>query len=166
MPCQDPWPEGTRAAEEEGCRARLDKVTQFLCWLCGELEEDKLLDKYTRNHEELRKWKDEHDNADMNRVYLEMYRFVCSGRCDPDEWELLGGHFINLALKVHPVSRSHRKWFLRMAHQVCLARRNELRAHTKKMSLKAKVLKRLSPEEREALGFSNRKPKPKKRRKK
>jgi len=166
MPCQDSWPEGTRAAEERDWRTRLDKVTRFLCWLCGELEEDQLLDKYIKGYKELREWKDEHDNDDMERVFGEMRKVVWNGGCDLSNPEALAIRFLEKAVKVHPVSRFHRKWFLRLAHQVCLARRNELRAHDKRMSLKEKVLKRLSPEERDALGFSNRKSKPRKRRKK
>jgi hypothetical protein len=166
MPCQDALPEETYANEVKEVTKRLTKVTRFLCWLCGELEADKLLNKYIKGYKELREWKDEHDAADMNRVRREMAEVVWNGGHDLDKPDELAIRFLQRAVKVHPVSRFHRCWFVRMARELCKLRQAELRSYTSRMALQARVLARLTPEEREALGFSNRKskPKPKRRR--
>ena len=53
MPCRDGGPSISDVQEAQN---RLNKVTQNLCYLCGEAEHNEIFDKLSENNYSLRRW--------------------------------------------------------------------------------------------------------------
>jgi hypothetical protein len=140
-------------------RKRLDRVTQLLCYLCGELREDGIFEKYAANCEPLERWAKKHHAADEDRVYKKMLNSLRSEAVAKNGYsgmppQALAAKFIQQAESVHPVSRWHRSWFLKMAKKACAERDRIVAKRKSKKDLAEKALAKLSIEERKALGIT------------
>jgi hypothetical protein len=107
MPCQDTY-EG-----DEDCdyQYRVNTLTQDLCFLCGQLIDAGLFEKYASKR--IIDWQKKHHESDRDRVLRKMndrlHKFPnLSARS-------LADVFIVDAMQVHPVSTFHEKWFFEMA---------------------------------------------------
>jgi tetrahydromethanopterin S-methyltransferase subunit G len=152
MPCQDSMM--TIHEDHSGCqkranelKKRLDRVTQLLCYLCGELEGKGALVDYDPR---VGKWFEEHHRNDVERVSKKMDEVL--KRHDFSVEDLVD-KFISDAEKVHPVSWWHHSWFKKMAQVAVSKRESEKQARLSKKSLVKSALSKLSPEEKSALGL-------------
>jgi hypothetical protein len=152
MPCMDNGPRD----DHEQCsktiksqRRRLNEVTRLLCYLCGELEEDKILAKYT--NPQLSTWRERHHEKDTIRVKTKMLEAI--QRRPSHTIISLCDKFIEEAEAVHPVSRFHKKWFLIMARSAMEEAQKIWKEKESKVQLKKKALEKLTKEERKALGL-------------
>jgi hypothetical protein len=152
MPCQDSGPideHGQCNKVIKSQRRRLNEVTRLLCYLCGELVEDKLFAKYT--NPQLSTWRERHHEKDTQRVKAKMLEaiqrkpsYTVFSLCDK---------FIEEAEAVHPVSRYHKKWFMIMARSAMEEAQKIWKEKETKVQLKKKALEKLTKEEKKALGL-------------
>jgi hypothetical protein len=99
----------------EALKITEEKITQALCFLCGDLRALGILMESPRG---LQKWAGEHHANDEVRVLSKMKRYFAE---NPDtQQEELANIFIEKAELVHPVSLWHKNWFLRLASRVML----------------------------------------------
>jgi trehalose utilization protein len=138
MPCRDGGP-----SCGETTSYRLDRVTQMLCYTCGQMEDTnqlRLLSTPTR------RWWREHKESDRMRVVAQMHEVaqrLVEARLHVDELTTI---FIEKASAVHPVSDFHKAWMKSLATEVVefeLRRRNT----------KSTALNKLSTAEKRALGL-------------
>jgi hypothetical protein len=114
MPCRDGRDDcGISTRTHDQVVNRLDEVTQNLCFLCGEVEYRQYWE--TIENPRLKKWWREHQDSDRKRVQKEIQEML---KHNPDFTAARVATFlINAAVKVHPVSEWHKKWFLVLAEQ-------------------------------------------------
>lgn len=135
-------------------KKRLDGVTQFLCYLCGELTEDKIIDKYLDDR--LKDWWDRHQKFDTKRVKenisSELKKQGKARDADKLAWQMAKDAEI-----IHPVSRYHKKWFKKLALEIDSEMLKKEQKILEEQRLKAKnkasALKKLTKAEKEALGL-------------
>jgi len=148
MPCRDDSPHYV-TVENPKVKERLDQVTQFLCYLCGELMEDGHLSYLQETR--LSKWWKDHQKKDTTRVTSAIKRRFTtqvkkSGRRNPTS---VADDLISSAEKVHPVSRYHKQWFRELCRTIdkeltikeIEAQRKAQRKKQKRASGKAKLTK-------------------------
>lgn len=150
MPCRDSWEDDHPSPSLEALTKRLDKVSRLLCYLIGELREDGLWYRY-ENQKDLKDWLSKHHAADCERVKAAMKDELVSNP-DLTAYEL-ANRLINRASKVHPVSRWHKMWFVSLAEAACKIKDAALRKKKRRDFVARKALKKLSKEERKALGL-------------
>jgi hypothetical protein len=107
MPCYDP------ETDREDCdnAAKVNTLTQDLCFLCGQLIDAGLFEKYASKR--IVEWQKKHHESDKERVLRSMNDRLHKFPFLSDE--SLADSFIYEATKKHPVSTFHVKWFLAMA---------------------------------------------------
>lgn len=147
MPCRDDRDEpGYYVAANKELESRLDRITQFLCYMCGTAASNKEL-----MPKEIQKWWEEHFSRDTERVLREMQALVVQHKFeDPKK---LADNFVKRAEKVHPVSDFHKVWFLELAKQTLEREKSKIEARQHQEKLKKSALAKLSAEERKALGL-------------
>jgi hypothetical protein len=157
MPCRcDDYPTDPTVPEVyyEKVRRELDRVTQFLCFMCGETEyahyfgskSDQAIDLPDR----LQEWREKHQESDRIRVARQMKKDLGGKRKYKDS-ATMAEAYIKKAEKVHPVSRFHKAWFQKLAH-AAFAIDDAIREKKKsKAELRRAALNKLTPEERELL---------------
>jgi len=154
MPCRCDDYQGSYGAyngakEQKRSKKRLDRVTQLLCYLVGELKEDDIFARYAVP--ELERWASKHHRLDAKRLSGKMDEYLSSHpACNAQE---LASRFLELALAVHPVSRWHRKWFFDMAEKACARRATIQKKQDKHKALIKRAKGKLTKEERWALGL-------------
>ena len=162
MPCRGPSIEEIKGMEaQQKAQQEIDKVTQYLCYVIGYIKEHDV-NLISGMDERVIDWADNHHKRDTERVHFEMVTYVSSNYHDveilSDDYEKLVNHFTQRAKDVHPVSPFHVQWFRSLAadivdvHNQCIKQRIEKLA--KKENLKLSALKKLSEEEKRALGLS------------
>lgn len=67
MPCKDEYVE---AENRRNVNEKINKLTRMLCWLCSRLNGNNAL--LIQSNEELRKWWEDHQNADAIREAREL----------------------------------------------------------------------------------------------
>jgi hypothetical protein len=89
---------------------RLDKATQYLCYVMGSLKEGGTLTESELPHE-LRVWARDHHLEDTSRLALKI-RDLAKGVTSQELYEKL----IREAEAVHPLSEWHKEWFKKMVN--------------------------------------------------
>jgi len=124
---------------------RLDEVARMLCYLCGELEADALLEKLQTP--QIRQWWKKHKASDKRRVQENMDD-ACRGFGDggifTNEW--LVQMILDDAENMHPVSRFHKAEFLKWADVIT-------KRHNTKNATRHNAMMKLTVEEQEELGI-------------
>lgn len=94
--------------------ASIDRLAQYLCYMCGSLLEDGVFLKYA--NPDIIRWWNAHHASDIDRVGR---RMVSDLRKDPSlTAEQLANDYIHRAELVHAVSVWHKQWFFLMATKV------------------------------------------------
>jgi hypothetical protein len=158
MPCRcDDYPQVPVRNDSEKRKLReqneqmkeiLDKTTQNLCYLIGELKKDNLWDEYRTNN--LTKWSKTHDDNDHKRVSGVIQKMIDNGVLDAKK---IQKHLIDEALKVHDLSDYHRIWFLEMAEKKIATAKAADEALKNKAKIKKEALSKLTNIEKEILGI-------------
>ena len=118
MPCQSYFPEqhiDELIDEKTSMKQELDRVTQFLCYLCGQAE---LEDKIKETPEPIQAWWILHKKHDAVRVEKAMLEALSVFQDFPNNAPSasdLAELFIARARQVHPLSDYHVDWFAEMA---------------------------------------------------
>lgn len=163
----------SRHLQVKDMRLELDRVTQLLCCVCGMMQEPGLKPHPTNPshitpcfqrrpvielvHPELVSWFQKHHQADEDRIRPAMrdaLRETASKRLQPvgeKDAVALAERFIVRAQAVHPVSKWHVNWFRFMARQAVSEYRG---SDERRLKIAKQALKKLSPEERKALGLA------------
>lgn len=100
MPCYD----GQHIQTSCNCKAKIDRLTQFLCYMCGDAEE---------MPEPIKRWWKNHSADDEKRVRQKMKARARHFRTSLS----MSHHFIKEAEAMHPVSPYHIDWFVRLAKE-------------------------------------------------
>jgi cbb3-type cytochrome oxidase cytochrome c subunit len=146
MPCSDGGPSYSDCSEE---RAKIDKLTQDLCYLCATLMESKVLKKYANAR--IIAWHKEHMAKDQQRVREEMVPIF---KTHPKmSTHAVALEFYNKAVQVHPVSNYHKEWFLAMANQISKEVNTAIKQRKEKDKKKQDAIGKLSKEERALLNL-------------
>lgn len=149
MPCRDCDDYGIDK-EKQALKERLDEVTQMLCWLCGQVSYSYSSALISRNPK-LVQWWNEHLKSDNRRVLDEMRTYV---RRNPNQTQYgVAEYFIQKAQAVHAVSDFHKEWFRDLANKAVAEGLKEQYTQDKKNKLRDDILSRLTPEERNILGY-------------
>lgn len=146
MPCQCDYMYGSGDNErEQEYKDTINELGQHLCFLCGELQYDDLLKKYT--NDSIQKWWAQHKKKDTSRVSKQI-----RARYKKKSAEKTADELIAAAKKVHAVSRFHLKWFHDLAKRVYkqMSEKENEKAMQNEFIKKAK--NKLTKEERKALG--------------
>lgn len=144
MPCQcDYMMKGSNDGEDAKV---IDELGQHLCFLCGELKEDNLLNQYASKA--ILKWWKEHQQEDAKRVSRKI-REAYKKRTA----EQVANSLIKEAKKVHAVSRFHVKWFHSLAKKIYADMLAKEKLKTQKIALAKNAKKKLTLAERKALGI-------------
>ena len=110
MPCGDD-------GYSEFCEKReKEELIQNLCYLCANLLEDELLDKYASGR--ILEWHKAHMKSDERKVSLQIRYFYTKNISFIVHPQKVANHFIKLDEEKHPVSNWHKKWFYDLAVQV------------------------------------------------
>lgn len=148
MPCNGGGPSQSYQ-EQELLKAKIDRLTQDLCFLCASLLGAGILEDHAS--ERTLEWHKEHMEKDEKRLREKMREVWKSGsNCTPEK---AGEYFFNEAKKVHPVSQWHDEWFQRLAKEEYAKVVEEKREAIAQAELAKQARAKLSPEELEALGF-------------
>jgi len=152
MPCNGGHMYGGCNCNTRGLKSKIDKLTRMLCYLCGYLTEKNLMGKV--GSEQIQAWWKDHTSSDFDRVLHQMIDYSKKAiKKGPLDAESVADHFINKALKVHDVSNFHKKWFLSMA-KLAIGETKEIHnMNEEKKKIRRKALKKLSKEEKTALGL-------------
>jgi len=94
-------------------KKEIDKLTQDLCYLCGQLEE---LERTDILNPRIQEWWIEHQTDDYKRVTKAMAEYVRKFKIK--NANTLAECFIKKALEVHPVSDFHKNWFYQLAAEI------------------------------------------------
>jgi len=99
-------------ASDQALRDEIDALTQKLCFLCGNIEDEQLWGKIPKNKEILQWWKKHHAD-DTKRVTAAIKEYV---EQHPRTMATnIANLFIKRAESVHPVSEWHKDWFYEIA---------------------------------------------------
>lgn len=132
-------------------QAKLDSLTQMLCWLCGTLTATYHEDFLSCNPR-LLAWWNQHQKTDTDRVLREMRQEVVIRQKQGITAPNLAQTFIERAELVHNVSSFHKSWFLKLAWQTLDELAEEHKQATDRLVIQQAALAKLTPEERQALG--------------
>ncbi len=134
MPCESPY-------DGDYGKAEIDELTQDLCYLCANLMNAGIIEKYASNR--ILKWHKTHMNWDNERVTNKIKDVCKEDATYLNHPEQLAQKFINEAEAVHPVSDWHKRWFLQLTTEVTqkikLKQENEEELEE---SIKAKLTKK------------------------
>lgn len=155
MPCEDPYRSNTVYVDNPKVKKRLDFVTQNLCYLCANLMDAGLLEKYANKR--ILAWHKEHTRSDEKRVSGKM-RAVYLGHPEYIETpEKVADNFIRTAEKVHPVSDYHKNWFNELAIREANYAKGVIAKRNKSENIRKKAINKLrsklTKEERRSLGL-------------
>jgi len=157
MPCRCDWPDDrsvTYQRTKDEYRAKIDTLTQDLCFLCGTLQDNGILGNASGR---ILEWWAKHKDSDERRVRMEMENYIKKSSLSLKDATAIANYFIAKAEKVHPVSSFHKKWFLVLAEEAVQKSKEKkatVRAQNKLMrEAKKKLLDTLSKEEIEALNI-------------
>jgi len=139
MPCRC---DGMEEADRDELQNKLDKVTQNLCFVCGEIEGYNEWAKY--GSPRLILWWQEHLRNDTKRVTEKMQEMIRRNT----SWTAgnLAIVLIREAEAVHPVSEWHKNWFNTLADQQVKEAEADRK---KKKQMRKSIAKKLTPEEME-----------------
>jgi hypothetical protein len=126
-------------------KADLDRVTQFLCYMCGQNEAKSGMVL----PEPIAEWWNKHQKADEKRVLGQMRKKVASFSSETK----LGNAFIAKAKEVHPVSDFHAVWFHNLACQVWKEYKSKEQEEKIRKNKKRAALKKLTEDEKKLLGL-------------
>jgi len=146
MPCQGGSSYYDNSAEYI---RKIDKLTQKLCYLCASLYSVDLLEKYA--NPEIMVWHRKHMHKDEVRVQGKMEAIFIKNPKQIKKYKEVAEMFYQKALKVHPVSEFHRKWFYSSAKDIAEKVQNVVHTKNQLKKDKMKALSKLTPEEKELL---------------
>ena len=129
----------------------IDDLAQKLCYLCASLYADGLLEKYASD--EIISWHKDHMHKDEVRIGTEMQNLFRNHPDRMDDTDGVANEFLQAALKVHPVSKYHRRWFKKMAREVADAIRKAKKDREREHQVRKQALDKLSDDEKKALGL-------------
>ena len=126
MPCYDPRDDYDKTSKDNTIRdlkARVDELTQMLCFSVGEFknmtDDDgyPMINRIFEKNKKLKEWSKQHDESDVKRVLNAMRKRMNSfPKSTPKS---LVDYFIGEAEKVHAVSDYHKEeWFPELALKV------------------------------------------------
>ena len=155
MPCRsdDYEPE----SEDSKMRREIDRLTQDLCYLCGEMTEAGVLKTYASQR--ILAWWEKHKKADLKRVKeglkgflfstFTMGQFSSMKSQNKEQFsKTVFEHLLNSGLAEHPISTYHKKWFKALADECA-----ETHVATYSEDVKQKALNKLTSGEKKALGL-------------
>lgn len=156
MPCHDPW---AHKEDEQRMReeliAKIDMLTQMLCFICGNLEMHPSVGKSV-THEGIRAWWRDHESSDRTRIesqmFQELVQFPSNAHPDP---ATLTQWYIDKAAKEHPVSKYHREvWFPARAIEAISRIAKKIEMENNNDEKRRKALSKLTDDDLEALGLT------------
>lgn len=101
--------EGGFAVERKRLHMFLDRYAQMLCYMVGEARENGTFDELPDN---IKKWSETHAGIDYRRM-VDTVDDDWENNPDSTPEDLTAAH-IRKTEEIHPVSRYHKKWFLKM----------------------------------------------------
>lgn len=152
MPCDDGRGSGDGYRLEcEQLKRRVDELAQNLCYLCANLMEAGILEKYTNPR--ILTWHKIHIEDDDERVRRKMMSECNKDKDMLNDSEKMAEKFISLAEAEHPVSNWHKNWFYVLAREVAQQVKEEKASKIERERKRRKVISRLTGEEKELLNL-------------
>ncbi len=153
MPCQDGGPSEPQVSESAyiKLKARLDEVTQNLCFICGNLVKNNQLDLANPR---ILKWWEEHQEHDRKRVNERIDEYLKKKTIYRESPIKLVNLLISIAEEVHPVSSYHREWFKTMVDQGLDRFKEKQRKNKEKKDRINAAKSKLTDEEKKLLKIS------------
>ncbi len=143
MPCQSDYMMGSN--DDDDIKI-INELGQYLCFLCGELKHDKLLEKYA--NKAIIEWWKQHQREDTLRVSKKIRQ-----KYGDKTAKQTADKLIQDARKVHSISRFHIKWFHDLTAKIYDKMSAEKKKKEQQIILAKKAKKKLTLEERKALGI-------------
>jgi len=149
MPCRSDF--GDVGCDHSDYINEIDELTQNLCFLCGELQGDGLFRDYSNT--KISKWWAEHQEKDTKRVRdVILKKWAKSKKRDPAK---VADELYRVAVKIHPVSDYHKKWFLTMTKGIDRELTKKEKQARERREKRSRAISKLSSEERKLLNIKD-----------